>query len=165
MRRVPADCGLVVPDDDDSRGGTIEVTRRYVYIAEEAAARRESRVNAQSVIGVTAFLRLALDDRAVQSLPSAATPDGDRLEPGCWFYFRGSYCYTGLRGGGSPACAELERRAVLEPVLTQHILYISHRLVTRPDLHDPPLYDPAQSLVLSKIVGWRTKVANAAERR
>jgi hypothetical protein len=151
LQRVPDSCGLIVPDDDRSRRGSIEITRRYVYIAEEAAARGESRVDPRSVIGVTAFLRSPSHLRALR----APAPDRDRVPPRCWFYFRGSYCYTGLVGRGSASCAKLERRAVLEPVLTRDILYVSHRLVTRPDLSEPPLYDPAQSLVLSKITGWR----------
>jgi hypothetical protein len=164
LRVVPDECGLVVPDDDsdDQGGGTIEIERRYEYIAEEAAAEGKSRVSPERVIGVTAFLRSAVDRRAVPPLPSAATPEGNRGEAACWYYFRGSYCYTGLTGHGSAVCAELERDAVLEPMLTQRILYISHRLVTRPDLSDRPLYDPDQALVLSRIVGWRTSVADAA---
>jgi hypothetical protein len=154
LRHVPEGCGLIVPDDDRSRrGGSIEITRRYVYIAEEAAARGESRVDPRSVIGATALLRSPAQVRTLR--PTASAPDGDRTPRPCWYYFRGSYCYTGLVGRGSSSCAKLERHAVLEPVLSRDILYISHRLVTRPDLSDRPLYDPAQSLVLSKIVGWR----------
>ena len=165
LGRVPDGCALVVPDDDsdDQAGGTIEVLRRYVYIAEEAAAQGESRVKPERVVGVTDFLRAAAEHRAVPPLPSAS--DGDRAAPACWYYFRGSYCHTGLIGQGSPACAELERDAVLDRVFARSILYISHRLVSRPDLSDPPLYDPAQSLVLSRIVGWRTDVADAAASR
>ncbi len=160
LRRVPDDCGLVVPDDDsdDQGGGTIEIQRRYAYIAEEAAAEGESHVGPERVIGASAFLRSAADRRA---LPPVATPAAKRAEPACWYYFRGSYCYTGLQGQGSAVCAELERDAVLEPILARRILYISHRLVTRPDLSDGPLYDPDQSLVLSKIVAWRTSEADA----
>ncbi len=167
LEHVPGECGLVVPDDDsdDQGGGTIEILQRYLYIAEEAAARGESRVNPERIIGVTAFLRSAAEHRAVPPLPSTAAPDGDRAGTACWYYFRGSYCYTGLFGRGSRACTELERDALLEPMLARSILYISHRLVTRPDLADPPLYDPAQSLVLSKITGWRTNVADAAASR
>jgi hypothetical protein len=98
-------------------------------------------------------------------LPWKAGRDEDRAAPACWYYFRGSYCYTGLLGGGSQTCAEVEHHAVLDPVLTRSILYISHRMVTRPDLTDPPLYDPAQSLVLARIVGWRAGVADAAASR
>jgi hypothetical protein len=164
LDRVPDDCGLVVPHDySDLPGvGTIELMRPYVYNAEEAAAQGKSRVHPERIVGVTDFLRSAAEHRAVPPLPSAAAPVGDRADPACWYYFRGSYCYTGLFGLGSRACAEIERDAVLDPVLARNILYISHRLVTRPDRSDPPFYDPAQSLVLSKIVGWRTDVADAA---
>ena len=163
LRRVPEDCGLVVPDDDsdDQGGGTIEIMRRYVFIAEEAAARGDESVDPKRIVGVTTFLRTATEQGAVPPAPETT----DRTRPPCWYYFRGSYCYTGLIGQGSPVCGELERHAALEPILTQRILYISHRLVTRPDLTDPPLYDPDQSLVLSKVVGWRTDVAGAAASR
>jgi hypothetical protein len=166
LQRVPSGCGVVVPDDasDDQGGGTIEIMQRYVYIAEEAAARRESAVNPRGVVGVTPFLRSAEHDHALPPLPSDVAGSPDRAAP-CWYYFRGSYCATGLFGEGSAACTNLEQRASLEPVLTQPILYISHRLVTRPDLRDPPLYDPAQPLVLSKLVGWHAAGAPATASR
>jgi hypothetical protein len=164
LQRVPAGCGVVVPDDDsdDQSGGTIEIMQRYVYIAEEAAARRESDVNPKGIVGVTTFLRAAKHDDAVPGLPSEAVGTAESAEAACWYYFRGSYCSTGIAGEGSAACAELERRASLEPVVAQHVFYISHRLVTRPDLRDPPLYDPAQPIVLSKLVGWRPDEVPAA---
>ena len=167
LRRVPADCGVVVPDDesDDQGGGTIEIMQRYVYIAEEAAARRDSDVKPERIVGTTAFLRSAERDHGVPALPSDGRKGAERDEAACWYYFRGSYCSTGLSGQGSATCDELERRAVLEPVLAQRILYISHRLVTRPDLRDPPLYDPEQSIVLSRLVGWRTDGATSATER
>ena len=167
LARVPDDCGLVVPDDesDDQGAGTIEVMRRYVYIAEEAAAQGASRMNAERIVGATRFVRSASEQRGIPPLPWGPGADGERTTPACWYYFRGSYCYTGFDGHGARACAELERDAVLDPVFTRRILYISHRLVTRPDLTAPPLYDPAQSLVLSRIVGWRADVARAAAAR
>jgi hypothetical protein len=160
LRRIPAGCGVVVPDDesDDQNGGTIEIRLRYVYIAEEAAARRESDVNPRGIVGATSFLRSAEQVGALPGLPPDVARDPDAGTP-CWYFFRGSYCATGLFGGGSATCADVEQRAALEPVLTQSISYVSHRLVTRPDLRDPPLYDPAQPLVLSKVVGWRAGAA------
>ena len=112
----------------------------------------------KGIVGVTTFLRAAKHDNAVPGLPSGAVGSADRADAACWYYFRGSYCSTGLVGEGSAACAELEQHASLEPVVAQQVFYISHRLVTRPDLRDPPLYDPAQPIVLSKLVGWRTDV-------
>jgi len=157
LRRIPAGCGVVVPDDasDDQSGGTIEIMQRYVYVAEEAAARHESDVDPKGIVGGTAFLRAAERDDALPRLPPEAVGNGDGGATPCWYYFHGSYCATGLFGDGSAVCAELEQRASLAPVLAQRIFYVSHRLVTRPDLRDPPLYDPAQPIVLSKIVGWR----------
>jgi hypothetical protein len=161
LQHVPGECGLVIPDDASEDEGMHETARRYVYIAEEAANRRESQVKPASVIGVTDYLRSELELRGTPRSPSVAASDGDRGVPECWYYFRGSYCHTGFDGRPSAGCAEFERRVQLEPVFTEHILYISHRLVTRPDLRDSPLYDPAQPIVLSKVVGPRTDVGEA----
>ena len=114
LQRVPAGCGVVVPDDDsdDQSGGTIEIMQRYVYIAEEAAARRESDVNPKGIVGVTTFLRAAKHDDAVPGLPSEAVGTAESAEAACWYYFRGSYCSTGIAGEGSAACAEARATCV-----------------------------------------------------
>ncbi len=167
LEKVPDGCGLVAPDDQadmaSQGGGTIEILRRYVYIAEEARARSESSLDARRVMGVTPFLE-SIDRRG--ELPPVPQSDPERggTHPPCWYYFRGSYCYTGFSGSGSRSCAELERRVVLAPVFTRDILYISHRLVTRPDLRDRPLYDPAQRLVLASVERLRAAAPEGAPR-
>ncbi len=154
LAQVPGDCAVVVPDDDSEgdgqRGGTIEIRQRYVYIGAEVAAVSQSP-STPRIVGVTSFLKAIGAGSELPPTDSAGAP--------CWYYFRGSYCYTGVDGHAPTSCTELERRAVLQPVLTRDILYISHRLITRPDLRHPPFYDPAQRLELSRIVGLRAVVA------
>jgi len=170
LRLIPGECALVVPDDEADMerqsGGTIEIMRHYTFVAEEAAARRESCVRLTRIVGITYFLNSTANSGVFPSLPPLlpGEPDDDRAAPNCWYYFRGSYCYTGFDGNGSASCAALERRANLEQVWSRDIFYISHRLVTRPDLRDPPLYDPEQRLVLSKIVSLRVPGLTAVKR-
>jgi hypothetical protein len=166
LRQVPDRCGLVVPDDETELehqgGGTIEILTRYMHIADEAAARFESVVDGTRIAGVTSFLKSTTGQTRLPPVPLLGVEETERTP--CWYYFRGSYCYTGVDGHPSTACADLERRATLEPVLSRDILYISHRLVTRPDLREPPLYDPTQRLVLSHVVGLGAAAPAAAPR-
>ncbi len=148
---IPRRCGVIVPEE---KGGShsVEINARYAHIAEEASRSEQATISGEQVLGLHEFEResgggeLPVVRRRHQQ-PAGGAP--------CWYYFHGSYCYTGLFGNPPGDCAALERRLILEPVFSQDILYLSYRLVTRPDLRDPPLYNPAQTLVLYRVKGFR----------
>ncbi len=145
LRRVPDKCTLVVPDDVRELGrenlGTIEIEARYELVAAEQAG--VDGHSPQDIVGVTTFLD-ALKQHGWPRGPAGGAPL-------CYWFFEGSYCYTGSNGTPSASCRELLARLHSRQVLDKQIEYVSHRFVTRPDLRTPPLYDPRQHLRLLEL--------------
>lgn len=144
LGRVPASCTLIVPDDITELGrkgkGTIEIEWRYRAIAREKA--RLAGSTPHKTVGVTTFL----DRLHKHGWPRR--PDG---APACYWFFQGSYCYTGPDGVPAQSCKELLSAVHGRPVFDAEIKYVSHRFVTRPRLHRAPLYDAHQHLRLWKL--------------
>ncbi len=141
LDRVPRSCTLIVPDDTTElrRHGnsTIEIEGRYLAIAWEKAQRAGGAPH--KLVGVTTFLD-QLHQRGWPRLP-----DG---RPACYWFFQGSYCYTGPDGVPSKSCKKLLSTVHGRPVFDREIKYVTHRFVTRPRLHRLPLYDAHQHLRL-----------------
>lgn len=159
---VPPDCGLVVPDDeggDLDEAGHIELLPFFRHVAAEARAAGASRLSPGAVLGSTPFLATV----ASQGWPPlfAAIPR-DRYEgfgspprptsgPACWYFFRGTYCATGMRGAPLRACDRLEEKWSREVVARWNFPFTSFRLVTRPSHRVPPWYDPASVVRLLRL--------------
>lgn len=145
LGRAPGQCTLVVPDDVSdlvrNNRGTIEIQARYSAIAFEQAL-KDGRPT-RTTVGVTAFL----DSLTQQGWPHATSGGA----PLCYWFFEGSYCFTGADGTPPKVCEQLLQRVHARPVMDKPIEYVSHRFVTRPDLHTPPLYDPHQHLRLFQL--------------
>jgi hypothetical protein len=152
LRVVPADCGLVVPDDEASSG---EVFVRYRYMVEEAVRRRELDMDPLRVVGLDEF-RSAL--RKVGRLPRYSEVEMRRYQvladdagPSCWYFYEGTYCAPGLPNFPTTRCHEFLDVEPHRQVATWPVEFWSHRLISRPDLRVPPFYDPRRVLALYEL--------------
>jgi hypothetical protein len=156
LRRVPAECGLVVPDDEaedpTEYSGGVEVFVRYRRIAEEAVRRHEVELDPLHVVGLRAF-RIAAAE--LHRLPRFAEVSmrffevtRDPAGPPCWYLYEGTYCAPGLPNFPTTRCRDFLAVEPHRVVATWPIELWSHRLITRPDLRVPPFYDPNRVLAL-----------------
>jgi hypothetical protein len=152
LHEVPAECGLIVPDDEVEGRGGVEVFVRYRAIAAEAMRRREVSMNPHQVVGLQAFRRAA---ESQSHLPRFADVRmhffevaRDRDAPSCWYFYAGTYCAPGLPSFPTGRCREFLAAEPHLTVATWPIEFLSHRLVTWPDLQASQLYDTRRVLAL-----------------
>jgi len=115
LRRLPPDCGLLVPDDlNEAKGGRTEaISEHYRQLAAEVVPGRR-------VLGVTELL----DHLRRGGAPGAAP----------WCYLRGAFCDHAFRLDiPSQSCAAFEEEHELELLSSVTIPYVSPRAVVAPE--------------------------------
>jgi hypothetical protein len=133
LEAIPQGCSLIVPDDegDEQAGGTVEIGRRYAEIAREAGRYPDLRI-----VGVVTARDLI---------------ESEGLPPGCWYLFEGAHCYFGYFDAPSAVCREVLSLVDAQPVLSEKIDYVHHRLIVRPDLAETLLRQPGMTLTLYRL--------------
>ncbi|MBK7862025.1 MAG: hypothetical protein IPJ65_26080 [Archangiaceae bacterium] len=130
LLEVPAECELVVPDDEletRASGYGVSVLELYTGHAAVLASRGHA---VPKLTGVSA----------------AAEPAA-----GCRYFFFGHYCLDGVGAVPRPGCDAFLSRAALTEVARWPGQALHHRTVVYPDAPGPRFNDPARAVTLSRV--------------
>ena len=158
LRRIPSECGVVVPGEDRHDG--LDPAVRYDYIAVEEWKKDPDLPSVDRIVGAQRFLAEFRGGRGLPRVSSFAMDQSNPVDGNCWYFFSTGEClvtqgnYSGSSVTQDPgSCRALEAAVDMEPLETFAVGFRCHRLVSVPRVRELPRHAPDFPTRLFRVQG------------